>query len=81
MSHEFVAPNVIGTESNTKSCRVQLEGTFRAYQEIANKRYDEALEIAENIDTRMETSHSFNRNAVYAASLLAVACLRGAQVS
>lgn len=81
MSHEFLAPETVGTESRTKLGSIHLGETLSMYEGIAKKRYEEAIRIAENIDDRMQTSIPMNRNAVYAASLLMVACVRGAQVS
>lgn len=81
MSHEFMAPEIVGTESRTKLVNIELGETLSIYQDIAKKRYAEALSIAENIDDRMQTSIPLNRNAVQAASLLMFACVRGAQIS
>lgn len=83
MSHEFApqAPAVIGTESRTKSPDVCLDGTLAKYQDIAKKRYEDALSIAERIDDKMETSIPFNKNAVQAARMLTLASLRGAEIA
>lgn len=81
MSHEFKAPEIIATESITKPCNVKLRETLSLYQDKAKKRYGQALSIAENIDDRIQTSVPFNRNALSAASLLMLACVRGAEIS
>lgn len=81
MSYEFKAPEVPGIESRTKLVNVTLRETLSSYQEVAKRRYQEAISIAENIDDNMQTSRPFNRNAVEAASLLMCACVRGAQIS
>lgn len=83
MSHEFSphAPEIVGTESRVKNSTIVLSESLLAYQKIAKNRYAQALEIAENIDDKIETSIPFNKNAVYAASLLMLACVRGAQVA
>jgi len=83
MSQEFApkAPTVVGTESRVKSPDVKLEGSILVYHDLAKKRYMEAIHIAEKIDDRLQTSIPFNKNAIHAASLLAFASLRGAQIS
>lgn len=83
MSHEFSpkAPEVIGTESRVKSPAVELEGVLRKYGTIAKERYNSAMSIAEGIDDGAQTEIPFNRNAIYAAMMLASASLRAAEIS
>jgi len=82
MSHVF-APVTEATE-NRSQC-VVLKGVFKTMSDIAEKRYNEAMNIAERIDEKIEaetaTAIPFNKNAVLAASLLAFACVRASQVS
>lgn len=59
----------------------KLEGKFLNYKNISDEIYTKASTIAENIDTREATVIPFRRNAICLASLLAIACIRGAQIS
>lgn len=82
MSHEFLAPSVTPTEDRARSAaRIEVTGTILRYQEKAQEVYGRAIQIAESVDDKMGTVISFNRNAVVAASLLAMACVRGAEIS
>lgn len=82
MSQEFApkAPAVVPTESMVRP-HVVLEGKFEMYQDIARKRYNEAVRIAENIDDRVQSSIPYNKNAVLAAVLTAISCARAGQIS
>ncbi|MBP6948571.1 MAG: hypothetical protein KBC41_00850 [Candidatus Pacebacteria bacterium] len=83
MSQEF-SPTQIATENvdaNTVRSLFKLEGQFLHKHTLATQEYNKALSIAENIDDREETSVPYRRNAVYAASLLTIASLRGAQIA
>ena len=82
MSQGFHAPEVIGTESRTKSASsIDLSDTLRGYKECAEEVYNKAIAIAEEVDMNMGLTTPLNQNAVMAASLLMLACVRGAQVS
>lgn len=86
MPHEFsaqaahVSAESI-TEEKVKSLYKKLDGTLLAKRTLAEKVYGEYGKTAEDIDTREQTSVPFRRNAVYLASLVATACIRGAQLS
>jgi hypothetical protein len=85
MSQAFVPPAEITAEDmNTKSIAAlskTLDGKILAYKCISDEIYANAITVAENIDEREETNVPMRRNAVYVASLLAKACIRGAQIS
>lgn len=91
MSHEFAphAPKAITAEEmngkNIYKLDGQLDGKFLTYKHIADDIYDKAMEIARRIDSQIEqetsTTIPFNERAIQAASLLAIASIRGAQIS
>jgi hypothetical protein len=91
MSHEFAphAPNAIAAEEinvkNINKLNGQLNGKFLTYKDIADEIYNRAMEIARRIDSQIEqetsTTVPFNERALQAASLLAIASIRGAQIS
>jgi GTP-sensing pleiotropic transcriptional regulator CodY len=89
MSHAIVPPAQTSAEDmsgkNISKLDGQLQGKFLTYKHIADSTYERAMDIARRIDTNVEATTSttvpFNERAVYAASLLAIACIRGAQIS
>ena len=71
-----------GTENLPKgSSPVDLHGDQRVRADLANRRYEEALMIAEDIDNKNETVIPWNQFAVRAAQLTAFAAIRGAEVA
>ena len=90
MSPEFMpqAPTITAEDMSGKkidkintSIEANPEGRLMVYKSIADEVYAKALSIADGIDDREETNVPYRRNAVYVASLLAVACIRGSQIS
>lgn len=85
MSQEF-SPRIQQTPTEAVDTSIvkgllKLEGKFLQKHTLATQEYDRALQVAEDIDDREETSVPYRRNAVYAASLLTIASLRGAQIA
>lgn len=58
-----------------------LEGCLLSKDTIAQDIYTSRCDIAEEIDTREKTSVPYRRNAVRAASLISLACVRGANLT
>ena len=90
MSPEFMpqAPTITAEDMSGKkidkintSIEANPEGRLMVYKSIADEVYAKALTIADGIDDREETNVPYRRNAVYVASLLAAACIRGSQIS
>ena len=85
MSSEFTpqAPRVVAAEdmndSGLNKINRALEGKLLSRKQSADEVYGTAINIAEDVDTREGTSIPFRKNAVAAACLLTIACIRGAQ--
>lgn len=86
MSLEFApqAPAVVAetiSEGKIVALESKLDGKLLKKHTIAQDVYRVYGETADTIDDREGTNVPFRRNAVHVASLLAVACIRGAQIS
>lgn len=79
----FIAEDMSGKKIDTIDANIESnpEGRLMVYKNIAEEVYANALKVADGIDDREETNIPYRRNAVYVASLLAAACIRGSQIS